>query len=79
MKPEDLIHEESPYNLTIVARDDGSCCGKDASELHMQTAVVIIGKCLMFRLILKTLRLITDLLKLHFGENDELEIRNSNL
>ncbi|MCP9264161.1 Cadherin domain protein [Dirofilaria immitis] len=26
VKPEDLIREESPYNLTVVARDDGSCC-----------------------------------------------------
>uniref|UniRef100_A0A0R3RGW4 CA domain-containing protein n=1 Tax=Elaeophora elaphi TaxID=1147741 RepID=A0A0R3RGW4_9BILA len=42
VKPEDLVHEESPYNLTIVARDDGSCCGQDASMLHMQTATVII-------------------------------------
>ncbi|VDO38163.1 unnamed protein product [Onchocerca flexuosa] len=42
VKSEDLLHEQSPYNLTVVARDDGSCCGGDASEIHMQTASVII-------------------------------------
>uniref|UniRef100_A0A915Q7Z5 Cadherin domain-containing protein n=1 Tax=Setaria digitata TaxID=48799 RepID=A0A915Q7Z5_9BILA len=42
VKPEELIHEESPYNLTVVARDDGSCCGQSVSEIHMQTAAVTV-------------------------------------
>ncbi|CAG9529632.1 unnamed protein product [Cercopithifilaria johnstoni] len=42
VKSENLIHGASRYNLTIVARDDGSCCGQVASMLHMQTATVII-------------------------------------
>ncbi|VDK82941.1 unnamed protein product [Litomosoides sigmodontis] len=42
VKLEDLLHEATQYNLTIVARDDGSCCGQAASMLHMQTATVTI-------------------------------------
>ncbi|VDN05957.1 unnamed protein product [Thelazia callipaeda] len=42
VKSEDLIYEESPYNLTVAARDDGSCCGERKSQIHMQTATVSI-------------------------------------
>lgn len=43
MKSEDLFDEQSPYNLSVIAKDDGSCCGED-SEIHTQTATVVIGK-----------------------------------
>uniref|UniRef100_A0A7E4VRE3 Secreted protein n=2 Tax=Panagrellus redivivus TaxID=6233 RepID=A0A7E4VRE3_PANRE len=42
--PTDLLKFGSPYNLTIVAKDDGSCCDEaSASTIHSATAIVRIG------------------------------------
>lgn len=38
----DLLKNSNPYNLTVLARDDGSCCS-DASNQHTSLATVIIG------------------------------------
>ena len=38
----DLLRNSNPYNLTVLARDDGSCCS-DASNQHTSLATVIIG------------------------------------
>ncbi|VDN56530.1 unnamed protein product [Dracunculus medinensis] len=44
VKPEDLLDGISPYNLTVIATDDGSCCtDESASVVHSQTAFVTIG------------------------------------
>uniref|UniRef100_A0A915AWG2 Cadherin domain-containing protein n=1 Tax=Parascaris univalens TaxID=6257 RepID=A0A915AWG2_PARUN len=44
VKSTDLLHTDSPYNLTVIARDDGTCCGEEgAGNLHFQTATVLIG------------------------------------
>lgn len=42
VEPEDLLRKSSPYNLTVLARDDGSCCDFD-SDRHTATAKVLIG------------------------------------
>uniref|UniRef100_A0A158QXR6 DE-cadherin (inferred by orthology to a D. melanogaster protein) n=1 Tax=Nippostrongylus brasiliensis TaxID=27835 RepID=A0A158QXR6_NIPBR len=38
----DLLRNDSPYNLTVIARDDGSCCSTE-SHRHTATATVLIG------------------------------------
>ncbi|PIO62485.1 cadherin domain protein [Teladorsagia circumcincta] len=38
----DLLRNDSPYNLTVIARDDGSCCSKE-SPRHTALATVLIG------------------------------------
>ncbi|VDK67223.1 unnamed protein product, partial [Anisakis simplex] len=49
VKSADLLHAESPYNLTVIARDDGSCCGDEGYEnLHSQTATVLVGQLVLF-------------------------------
>lgn len=42
VQAEDLLRDESPYNLTVLARDDGSCC-LSRSISHSSTATVLIG------------------------------------
>ncbi|TKR62057.1 hypothetical protein L596_026067 [Steinernema carpocapsae] len=44
VETEDLLKVQSPYNLTVFARDDGSCCGfTPGGVVHTQTATVLIG------------------------------------
>ncbi|PIO62315.1 hypothetical protein TELCIR_16135 [Teladorsagia circumcincta] len=38
----DLLRNDSPYNLTVIARDDGSCCSTE-SPRHTALATVLIG------------------------------------
>uniref|UniRef100_A0A1I8AAX7 Cadherin n=1 Tax=Steinernema glaseri TaxID=37863 RepID=A0A1I8AAX7_9BILA len=41
---QDLLKVQSPYNLTVFARDDGSCCGfTPGGVTHTSTATVLIG------------------------------------
>ncbi|CAJ0572991.1 unnamed protein product, partial [Mesorhabditis spiculigera] len=42
VRAEDLLLEPSPHNLTIRAKDDGSCCD-GASPTHIAMATVLIG------------------------------------
>ncbi|CAJ0930369.1 unnamed protein product, partial [Mesorhabditis belari] len=42
VEAEDLLRDHSPYNLTVLARDDGSCC-EGKSSTHTATATVLIG------------------------------------
>ncbi len=47
VKAENLAQQNGmPYNLTVVARDDGSCCASStgADTVHEETAIVLIGK-----------------------------------
>uniref|UniRef100_A0A914QFP9 Cadherin domain-containing protein n=1 Tax=Panagrolaimus davidi TaxID=227884 RepID=A0A914QFP9_9BILA len=45
VSPMELLNYGSPYNLTVVAKDDGSCCDDEENNLllHTQTAIVRIG------------------------------------
>ncbi|RCN39759.1 cadherin domain protein [Ancylostoma caninum] len=38
----DLLRNDSPYNLTVIARDDGSCCSTESAQ-HTALATVLIG------------------------------------
>uniref|UniRef100_A0A0K0E875 Cadherin n=2 Tax=Strongyloides stercoralis TaxID=6248 RepID=A0A0K0E875_STRER len=38
-----LLTMNNPYNLTVIATDDGSCCEETSSIKHYQTAYVIIS------------------------------------
>ncbi|KHJ92056.1 cadherin domain protein, partial [Oesophagostomum dentatum] len=38
----DLLKNGSPYNLTVIARDDGSCCSTESPQ-HTALATVLIG------------------------------------
>lgn len=42
VQAEDLLRDESPYNLTVIARDDGSCCTSKSTS-HTATAIVLVG------------------------------------
>lgn len=44
-KPEDLSQNGMHvYNLTVQAKDDGSCCGATSTIIHKETATVLIGE-----------------------------------
>jgi hypothetical protein len=43
VKPMDLMHFDSPYNLTVIAKDDGSCCTDTEHSIHSETAIVRVG------------------------------------
>uniref|UniRef100_A0A0N5C4L2 Cadherin domain-containing protein n=1 Tax=Strongyloides papillosus TaxID=174720 RepID=A0A0N5C4L2_STREA len=43
ISPEKLLTMENPYNLTVIATDDGSCCPETGSVKHYQTAYVMIS------------------------------------